>query len=421
MIFWHGVLIIGTALQLVVPGAHLAMPAMLSLAGLFLIRRATALNPITDPKLRASWSFLLCGFAAFALSSLLLNIFHGDMDPGAYERFLPFILLPALAFAILSGGWSAHLWIAALGISSVLAGAFATWEFITDPNIRAEGATGNAIKFGNGATLLFGLCTLAALFFPFPNRARIWRVFLVVSATMALVASLLSGSKGGWPVILMVAAGAFYLAPGRHTLVQRHFLAALVVALVILGSLTGPAHLIRDRVHSGVMGAVTWFQTGGDVTDSSVSLRFELWHLGWRIFSEKPLLGAGIEGKTSRWSTLATSDPDFSHIGTQTSVHNDLIEALAHGGVLGAFGQCLAYVGVWFAFWRWRNDNDEQILALSRMGLILVPAFLIFGLSVSLLAMSFFRTLFVTYAVVLLSFISVRRNELGEAEHNKKT
>lgn len=407
MRLWHGLFLAGTALLLVVPNIYLAMPVLLALAGFFLMRRARTKTPITDPNLRASWRALLGGFAAFALTGLLLNIYHGDTDPGAYERLIPFLLLPALAYTIRAGGWSALPWIAALGLAALLAGAHAGWEFLADPALRAQGAAGNPIKFGHSAVILAALCTFAALLYPFPTRAILWRGGLLLAALAATQASLLSGSKGGWPVLLALAVAAAYTITRNRPLWQRNALAASAIAALVAIAMLSPPHMVRDRVTSGIGGAVHWFQSGGEVTEGSVSLRFELWSLGLHIFTENPILGAGVEGKDARWADIVATDPDYAVIGTLTSADNDLIDALANGGIVGALSLILALLGTWAAFWRWRHHPDATVMTLARMGLTLTPAYMLFGLSVSVFGISIFRALFVALSVALLALISV--------------
>lgn len=171
---------------------------------------------------------------------------------------------------------------------------------------------------------------------------------------------------------------------------------------------------MRDRITSGLDGALHWMQTDGEVTEGSVSLRFELWSLGLRIFSEHPLIGAGVEGKDARWSELVATEPAYVPIGALTSADSDLIDALAIGGLLGAAGQVLAYLGAGLAFWRWRHHPDPATLALARMGLFLVAAYLIFGLSVSVFGINIFRALFATFTVTLLAFLTGRVSRLAD-------
>lgn len=414
MRLWHGLFLAGTALLLVVPNIYLAAPALLAIAGLFLIRRAGRTTPITDPALRASWRALLGGFAAFALTGLLLNLYHGDTDPGAYERLIPFILLPAMAWTIRAGGWPALPWLAALGIAALLAGGHAIWEALADPTLRAQGAAGNPIKFGHNAVLLSGLCNVAALLYPFPRRPILWRAGLLLAALAAMLASLLSGSKGGWPVLLLIGITAAYIMARHRPLWQRHVVAAMALVVVVALSLLAPAHMVRDRIASGVNGAVQWFQSGGEVTEGSVSLRFELWSLGLHIFGEHPILGAGVEGKDARWAELVATDPDYAVIGPLTSADNDVIDALSNGGILGALSLLLAFLGNCLAFWRWRHHPDAQVMTLARMGLLLSPAYVIFGLSVSVFGISIFRALFVSLSITLLTLITNRLSGLAD-------
>lgn len=415
----HGLLFLGTALLLVVPGAYVAAPAILSVAGVFLIRKAAEVTPITDPEIRASWKAMLGGFAVFSLSGLLLNLYHGDSDPGAYERFFPFLLLPALVWTIRAGGWSALPWIASLGVASFLSGAFAFWEYLIDPTVRATGATENAIKFGHSAALLAGLCVLAALFFPFSTKSHLWRAALVFAALCGAQASLLSGSKGGWPVLMATVAVFFFVAIRRGRVRDRILVAVTTLGIVATVLAFAPTQLMRDRIVSGLDGAVHWFESGGEVTEGSVSIRFELWSVGLQIFAENPIFGAGIEGKATRWRELVSAGEKASTVGSldTTSAHNDLIDTLSQGGLIGFVGHGLAFIGAWLAFWRLRAHTDPAIATLAKLGMFTTLSFLVFGMTVSVFWMSIFRSTFVALNLVLLSLISVqvfRREEMAK-------
>jgi hypothetical protein len=82
--------------------------------------------------------------------------------------------------------------------------------------------------------------------------------------------------------------------------------------------------------------------------------------------------------------------------------------------LLGMLGLLAGYVGVWMAFWLWRRHEDAQIKTLSTIGLLLVLMYLEFGLTVSVFGINVFRSVFVTLAVVLLAFITVRSQFLKE-------
>ncbi len=416
---WHSLFLTGTALLLVVPDVYLAVPLLLSLAGLFFRGRAKTVSPTSDAALRASWYSLLGGFTAFAFAGIFLNILHGETDLGAYERLLPFLLLPGMAWTIRAGGWTPVPWITALGLSAVFAGAHATYELFNSAGLRAQGATGNPIKFGHSAVVLCALCTFAALLYPFTSRPALWRTGLLIAAFAGAQASLLSGSKGGWPVLILIAIAAGYTLTRHYPLRYRHASAGGILACLTGVALLAPASMVRDRVASGVNGALHWFESGGEVTDGSVSLRFELWALGIHIFTENPLIGAGIQGKDVRWADLAANDPSFANIGPLTSADNDLIDILATSGILGGLAWASIYLGTWLAFWRWRNDVDARIMALARMGLLLVPSFFLFGLSVSVFGINVFRAIFIAFTITLLALISVLSNEPSKRKLQK--
>lgn len=409
----HGLLLFWAASFLVLPNVHLAIPALLAIAGFGLARRAALQSPITNPALLASWRTLFLGFASYAIIGLLLNLYHGDTDPGAYERLLPFFLLPALGWTIRAGGWSADAFIAALGLGAFLAGGSAVSDLILNPDLRAEGATGNAIKFGNGAVLIASCCLLATQLYPFQKHPVLWKITLLAAAVAAILASFLSGSKGGWIALIFLALVTAYNLGRHRSIWQRSAVAVGAMILFVVAGLLAPASLVRDRIEAGIEGAAIWFNSDGTVTEGSVSLRFKLWELGYTIFSENPVAGAGVMGKDERWSELVSVDPARDFIGTNTSAHNDFIEVLSEGGVIGAAGLALTYLGVWLAFWRWRHHHDPAISALARMGLMLVPLYIAFGLTVSVTGINFFRSLFLGLSITLLAFITVR---LGKSE-----
>jgi O-antigen ligase len=176
--------------------------------------------------------------------------------------------------------------------------------------------------------------------------------------------------------------------------------------IVVLASLA-PQHIVVDRIESGIKGAVAWF-ANGSVVEGSVSARLELWTLGLQLFQELPIFGHGTSGLALRWTEMTSEGAPFAHLAVYRTTDNELLGALAEGGVFGAVGYFGAYAGVFLAFWPWRKHEDEVVRCLSLTGLILVPVHLLFGLSVSVLGISMFRAEFVTFTCSLLAFLSLR-------------
>lgn len=410
--FWYLAFLTATVLLLVVDYLYLAIPALLAIAGFFYRKQAIAAAPVTCPNLRRSWASLLGGFLALALSGLFLNLYHLEHDFGAYERLLPFLLLPALAWSIRAGRWQPDVWFLAIGLACLFAFFAALYDIFYLQLHRAQGATSNAISFGHIAVVLGSICAVAAVSYPFRVRRTAMRAFLLIAALSAASASLLSGSKGGWASLLIVAVfTAIILSRGLSPILRRS--APLAALALLLGlALAAPGQLVRDRIASGLDGGLHWFKTG-EVRELSVSIRFELWGMGWRMFSEKPILGQGVEGRYQRWNELAASGEFYEDIGHFSAIDNELLGVLAESGIVGAVGYYLAYLGAFLAFWRFLHHSDARVRSMSMIGAVLIPVHLLFGLSVSVFGISMFRAVYVMLTVTLLALITVRIADLS--------
>ena len=193
----------------------------------------------------------------------------------------------------------------------------------------------------------------------------------------------------------------------------------MIVSLLVFGFFA-PSHIVQDRLVSGFNGGLQWLKTG-EVTDGSVSMRFEIWRLSFKVISEKPWFGHGSINAHRLWDELR-KNPDASPTLSQlyekdtkfVSFDNELLGSLVGGGVVGSLALLIAYLGVWIAFWRWRKHPDLQIKTLATIGLLLSPIYLEFGLTVSVFGTNVFRSVFVTLSVSLLALLTVRFYALKE-------
>ena len=214
--------------------------------------------------------------------------------------------------------------------------------------------------------------------------------------------------------LFIIGVTVAYLATQHWPVWRRHLSAAAVVAALLTAGLLAPSHVVKDRVMSGLKGGWHWVQTG-QVIEGSVGMRLEIWRLSLMVIAEKPWFGHGSVGAHRRWDELSQqpgASPKLAQLHQANkkfvSSENELIGALKGGGVVGALGLFMGYLGVWMAFWRWRNHPDAQIKTFSTIGLLLVPMYLEFGLSVAVFGINVFRSVFVMLAIVLLALLSVR-------------
>lgn len=412
--FWRYVFWISPSLTLVVPGGHFVGPFFMAFAGLFYRRQATTHSPVLDSSLRNSWFWMLGGFSCLVVFGVGLALWHSNHF-GHYEMYVPFVLFPAIALLIRAGRWKVEPWLLSVALGASLAFIYAAYQVLMQNMPRAEGASGNPIPFGNTAIVLGAVALVAGVMFPFEGARALWiRRFHLFAGVAGIGASLLSGSKGGWLSLCIVATTVAYLITKEWPTWRRHLFALSAILTLFLAGFFMPSHLVKDRLISGLKGGWNWFQTG-QVTEGSVSMRLEIWRLSAIVISEKPWLGQGSVGAHRRWDELskqAGASPMLGQLydGKQkfVSSDNELIGALEGGGLLGALGLFMGYLGVWLAFWKWRKHQDAQIRTLSIIGLLLVLMYLEFGLSVSVLGINVFRSVFVMLSIGLLALLSVR-------------
>jgi len=164
-------------------------------------------------------------------------------------------------------------------------------------------------------------------------------------------ALVLSNSRGGILAMLaqlVIAALLFTsIAPNSNSQVAqlRFFKLARSVALrivllvaLVIGLLLGTLWVGGDRLVN------TFEAARGELNPAAAgsrggATRNEMWGATWRMFTAHPILGVGLGGY---WVAI-TAYHDASGSLTPQEAHNDYLELLSSGGLVGAA------LGVWFA------------------------------------------------------------------------
>lgn len=188
---------------------------------------------------------------------------------------------------------------------------------------------------------------------------REWTLIYGALLLVVWTALVLSNSRGGLLAMLaqIVAAGLLFtvVVPASNT--ERGWLKALAV----LRSL--PARILLLLVLlSGVVLGTLWI--GGDrlatrfeVLSGAVSPgdirqggnRNEIWRATWEMFKANPITGVGLGGY---WTAIPAYH-DASGSLTPQEAHNDYLELLASGGIVGAG------IGGWFLFVVFRRIGNN--------------------------------------------------------------
>ncbi|SDM13162.1 Glycosyltransferase involved in cell wall bisynthesis [Oryzisolibacter propanilivorax] len=304
------------------------------------------------------------------------------------DRVVKYLLVLAavLALALQPPRWRAVAWGSALG--GVGAGAIAVWQVGLQQLERAEGHT-NAIQFGNLALLLGLWCVALGLAL---WRQRRLALPCALGAAGGLLASLLSGSRGGWMALpVLLALTLWFLHPGRGKAPAWRLGLQALCAVALLGAALLAVPSVRDRVQLGVY---EWEHADAQVLNTAVGLRRALWVYAWEEGQTAPLLGVGQQAFTERMPAAVAAARLPSHALLLNHAHNEWLDMFAKRGLLGCLCLLAFFAVPGYGFWRLLRQADRQIRAAgadaaawaqSRLaavcGLVTVLGFLGFGLT----------------------------------------
>lgn len=244
----------------------------------------------------------------------------------------------------------------------------------------------NAIPFGNLSLLMSALSLVAAIYFlKQPNRSRYWlAAFALSAAFLGFLASLLSGTRGGWVAIPFIVALLLQATSNLLSAKTRN-LGILITLLFLVAIVLYPPSGIWLRLVAIFDDIYQYFIT--DEAGTSLGTRFELWRAGWFMFKESPILGVG-EGGVQEWlHVLANKEILYERVVVYTQLHSDVIDTLARRGLLGVTSLLLLYIGFATAFTKQLLSADGllyvRLLAIS--GMMVIISFFDFGLSQAML------------------------------------
>ncbi|MCC4309452.1 O-antigen ligase family protein [Alcanivorax marinus] len=346
------------------------------LAGVWAL--AASCRPADGPAPAAAGAWLLA-LLAFA-GHWLLDAGRGGGVPTAAHTLASLPYWP-LAAAVLFVAWRrfppapAALWWGA-ALAAAVAGALLLHQWGGTVRVRVR-TDMNAIPFGNLSLCLGVLALLGGLF---QRREPRWGALLVVAGVLGLVASLLSGTRGGWitlpAVVLMLAVwrgGALWRRWSSLPVAWRGAGWALLLALLVFA-----AARVWPRVED-LFSDLHRFAADG-ITGTSVGLRLDMWGTAWSLFLQKPWLGWGEQGLALQLQRLIEAgrlNEQARYFGYQ--LHSDVLDTLARRGLLGLATLLPLYlVPAWLCLRRLREAG-----AVAMAGLLTVVMFAGFGLTQS--------------------------------------
>lgn len=322
---------------------------------------------------------VLCVALAGPLVAVIASsAWHGHMIARTWDSPSRFLAGVPLFLMLRRQGQDALKW---ADLSFAL-GALASFGIaVLLPRDWGDGRIGSAflnpIHFGDIALVLGVLSAISLNWWrrdPHPVR-----VLKVAALFAGLGASLLSGSRGGWIAVPVVAL-LIVAVRGRGKSWHRNalFALAIVVALFATYALSST---VRSRM-GDISSDIASYTQGHK--DTSVGIRLQLYDAAFTLIGRQPLFGLGDEGFRDQMTTLAQQGmitPLAAKFG-EGEVHNQLLAYSANYGVIGgALLLGIYLVPIWYFALR-ANAPQNSTRRAALMGLAFAVSFLIFGMTV---------------------------------------
>jgi O-antigen ligase len=247
---------------------------------------------------------------------------------------------------------------------------FAIYQRFGLSMLRAEGFS-MPITFGDIA-MSMGLMSLAGI--QLFSKTR-WAAMPYVAFTAGVVASILSGSRGGWLALLLSAVPVY--SYGRHAMGRRAGVIIAMAVVLLAAVCVIPQVGVRDRL-TDVAKELHQYKNGNP--DSSVGARLEMWKGAIELFAAHPIAGVGRANYNRGLNMLVDEGRVDPSMREYYHAHNEFLNALATQGILGGLALFFVYAAPLFFFTRQlRDPGSHRPYALA--GVLLVLSFIDFGLT----------------------------------------
>ena len=160
-----------------------------------------------------------------------------------------------------------------------------------------------------------------AIYFSFERKNILEKIVLFIAAGIFAGVSFLSGSRTAFLLLILIGVGMLFLN-AKNKILATGIIAVFVVGMYLLVMNVEPLYnVLGERLESLIINLM-----GGDTAEGSFDTRAEMIKVGWKAFLERPIFGYGLGG-----SFLIYEEA----LNTYTYAHNNFIETLLNGGLVG--------------------------------------------------------------------------------------
>lgn len=336
-----------------------------------------------------AWTFT--GFAVLVLVTGLIG--ENPLEALRAAWLLPFlslwVIIPRLRAS--PDVDYVHFYVVGAAVGCIGALLLAHVEVFLFGAIRPEGGAGNAAVFANMSLCLAGVAGLNII-----AQSRWLPLLAVVALAAGLVAVVLSLTRGtvlaAIPVLLVLYA---YAPREWRPLLKRSHILVLPVAAGVL-------YLVWNTV---ALRAVNTFleleQVLGGENSASIGERLRLWRAAWRAIVESPLWGYGVQNRMD--ALIPYLLEDGLTVGRFTHVHNGFLSFAIDGGIV-VFVALLTILAIPVIVAA-RAKRDDLYRRRLFFALIVVTAYVSFGMSQIMLKHDIMDSFYIFFAIVLAASI----------------
>lgn len=330
-------------------------------------------------------------FSTFALSAVI----HGDGwreidNPSRVLLFLPLLLLfrefPINMRVILHG----------IAFGAAIAGIIAIYQrFYLDWYVAFINSM--SIQSGDIAISLAMMSLAIAIYWGIKKEYKLL-VLSILCSFSGILASGLSGARGGWisiPIILTLILYFAYKKLSKKFVIIISSSIAILIMTITLSSQTN----ILNRIKIAQDEFISYVENNNKST--SVGARLDMWQSGLRGFKEKPLLGWGknqymeLKKQQLEQGIIAPSTYSFN------DAHNQYIDSLVKRGLFGFLGLLSVLLIPLFYFLKQFKQSEIQIKTVGLIGVIYILSVTFFSMTQSFFAHNS-GSIFYFFIVILL-------------------
>lgn len=338
------------------------VPGVLAILAFLWLVRVLFRTPLSMPE-----KALYIAMALVPISTLVRLLFDISYSPSAFDIQSRFIIVIPLMIMLVRFGVNRNLFAIGLIFGVVFACYFMvslSLEGYYRPKVNM-----NQITSANFMAYLgFAVAAFLSVKVFIQGSSRWWFVLAAFALILALVAVVLSKTRGAWmslPFFVFASLWLFKMYFAKWQLITLAMVAVIGGFFVVYA----PGSPVLPRISTAVNEVVQYQET--KEAKGSMGVRLNMWETSVAAFKENPLFGLGEKGlqKFEREGGVAKYLEKFGH------QHSDFFDILAKRGLVGlAF-----FYGFWVVFfWVFHKFTSP---GYREAGILLGVGYLVFGLT----------------------------------------